>query len=686
MASGSTGKVLLIAWAGADLKIARPLIDAGRMPNLKRLLDEGASGSLTSLQPMVPAVTWTSAATGKRPAKHGVHGAAEIRPDGAGVRAATSTGRATRALWNILTRNGLRTCCVDWPASHPAEPVNGVCVTDAYAVPPRAPGAAWPPPAGAVHPPELRDPLAALRTRPEDIDPSALRACIPGAARIDQDTDHRLATCAASLASAAAAHAAATWCLEHRPWDVAMLFYGGIERFCDAFLPYHPPGLTHVGDDDFSLYRGVVSAAYGFHDMMLGRLLQLAGNDLTVLLVSDHGYHTGARRLNHPARMAEEAQASYRAQGFCVMHGPRVRRGAAIQGTLLDVAPTVLAMLGVPIGGDMDGRPWADAIEGPVEVDRVMSWDAAPGDAGQHPAEARVTAADSAEAIRHLLELGYVEPNAPHVRAVLDRTADDNQFNLARSLADAGQVERAIPLLEALVRRRPERGAYGRALFEAYFSAGRNADCRRLAQSAWDAGRRGPLIHLALGAVEMADRHAEAALHHLKQAEAADATMPGLHVLIGRAYARLQRWADAERAFARAAELDPDSDTAWHGLATAELGLAKFKAAAEHARRAIALRPNYPEAHYHLGVALARLGRAPDAAAALRQSVALRPDLLAAYARMVELYDGPLSDPAAARECKRRADEIILRRRLRRRPAPGASAPASGAAGSRPGG
>jgi Flp pilus assembly protein TadD len=683
-----TGKLIVIAWAGADLNLARPLIDAGRMPNLKRLLDAGASGSLTSLQPMVPAVTWTSAATGKRPAKHGVHGATEIRPDGAGVRAASSTSRSAKALWNILAQNGLRTTCVNWPASHPAEPVNGVCVTDAYAVPPRAPGAPWPLPARAVHPPELRDPLAALRTRPEDIDPSALLACIPGAARIDQGKDNRLATCAAALASAAAAHAAATWCLEHQPCDVAMLCYGGIEHFCDAFLPYHPPGQPHVSEDDLALYRGVVSAAYAFHDLMLGRLLQLAGPDVTVLLVSDHGYHLGARRLRQPPRTPEEAQAAYRPQGFCVLHGPRVKRGAAIQGTLLDVAPTVLTLLGLPIGGDMDGRPWANAIDANLEVDRVMSWDDVQGDAGQHPAGARVTAADSEQAIRHLVELGYSEPNPPQLQSMLDRTTDENQFNLARSLADASQVERAIPLLEALVMRRPERPAYGQALFEAYFSAGRNADCRRLATSAWDAGQRGPLIHLALGAVEMADRHAEAALHHLEQAEAADATMPGLHVLIGRAYARLRRWADAERAFARAAELDPDGDTAWHGLATAGLGLGKFEAAVEHARRAIVLRPNYPEAHYHLGVALMRLGRATDADAALRQSIALRPDLLAAYARLVELYDGPLSDSAAAREYKRRADEIILRRRLRRRsaPAPGASAPASGAAGSRPGG
>src|SRR6185436_1500318 len=108
MASAGAGKVLLIGWAGADWNLARPLVDARRMPHLKRLIEGGAAGSLASLQPIVPAVTWTSAATGKRPAKHGIHGADELRPDGSGVRAASSTSRSSKALWNIVMQNGLR--------------------------------------------------------------------------------------------------------------------------------------------------------------------------------------------------------------------------------------------------------------------------------------------------------------------------------------------------------------------------------------------------------------------------------------------------------------------------------------------------------------------------------------------------------------------------------------------------
>ena len=690
MTSRVAEKLLLIGWAGADWQLVRPLMDEGRMPHLRRLVDAGASGSLTSLQPMIGPMAWTSAATGKRPHRHGVHGFVEPTPDGEAVRAAGSTSRTCKALWNILTQNGLRTHCVNWPASHPAEPVNGVCVSDRFALPPQAPAAPWPVARKSVHPPELAAELSALRLRPEEVDGSMLRELVPEAARVDQERDRRLLACAAILASCATAHAVATWCLEHRPWDFAAVWYGGIEQFCDAFLPYHPPKLPGVSDDDFNLYRGVVAAAYQFHDLMLGRLLHLAGHDTTVVLVSDHGYRTATGRVAQPARSVEARLASYGPQGLCVLRGPRVKRGETLEGvTLLDVAPTVLAVLGLPAGGDMDGRAWVEALEDSVEPDRVMSWERVPGDAAQHPPEARVTPAEAAEAVRHLVDLGYVDPGDDGARREVRRVIDDNDFNLARALIDARQPTRAIELLEALVRRRPDCAAYAHTLFEAWYMAGRTADCRRMVEAAWARGERGAAVQLAMGAVELADRRAESALKYLAAAERDDAALPALHVTAGRAYARLRRWELAERAFSTAARRDAGNAAAWHGLATAALALDRNEQAAEHALRAVGLRGDYPEAHYHLGVALARLGRPTDSAAALRRALALRPAMLAAMARLVELYEGPLAETARARQLRRDAQEVMLRRRLARRgsaPAAGASGPPSGAAGIPPGG
>lgn len=698
-------KVLLVGWDAADWKLIRPLVARGWLPHLQKLIAGGASGNLASLRPMLSPMLWTSIATGKRPHKHGIHGFTEPRPDGDGIRAVASTSRTTKAIWNILTQQGLRSCCVNWYASHPAEPINGVNVSNRFAVTPPGPGLPWPLSEGTVHPPELREVLSQVRVRPEEMDASTLLPFIPRAARIDQDRDKRLLACAVILAQTATVHGAATWCLEHRPWDFAAVLYSGIDQFCHLFMEYQPPRRAGVSQEEFDLYQGVVTSAYRFHDMMLGRLIELAGDDATILLVSDHGYQ--ARPASRPgadnaaARTLEALALEHRPHGVCVMHGPHVNAGQTIEGaSLLDVTPTVLRLFGLPAGADMDGRAWVEALDVPhnnasAAAERVPSWDRVPGEAGMHPAEQRESPAESLEAVRHLIELGYVEPPDEDVREAIHRTLADNRFNLARSLLDARQPEGAIEMLEGLVHDRPAHPGYNAALFEAYYAAGQNADGRRIAEAMWARGFRGPLAHLAMAVVHLAERKIDTALQHLEEAERANPDLPGLHVLSGRAWLRLQQWDRAERAFEQALRHDHDDASAWHGLACAALGSGQYERAAEQALHAVGLRGDYAEAHYHLGVALILLNRPRDAEAALRRCLALRPGLLAAYGRLLDLYGdgGLLADPIRARQCRQEANDLILQRQLRRpgatsdsatpAPAPAASAPPF-AAGARP--
>ncbi|WP_295885989.1 alkaline phosphatase family protein, partial [uncultured Thiohalocapsa sp.] len=67
-------KTLLIGWDAADWKVISPLIDAGEMPNLKHLVENGVMGNLATLYPVLSPMLWTSIATGKRAHKHGIHG------------------------------------------------------------------------------------------------------------------------------------------------------------------------------------------------------------------------------------------------------------------------------------------------------------------------------------------------------------------------------------------------------------------------------------------------------------------------------------------------------------------------------------------------------------------------------------------------------------------------------------
>jgi predicted AlkP superfamily phosphohydrolase/phosphomutase len=46
-------KLLLVGWDAADWEMIHPLLDAGRMPHLKRLIEAGVMGNLLTLQPML---------------------------------------------------------------------------------------------------------------------------------------------------------------------------------------------------------------------------------------------------------------------------------------------------------------------------------------------------------------------------------------------------------------------------------------------------------------------------------------------------------------------------------------------------------------------------------------------------------------------------------------------------------
>ena len=77
-------KVLLIGWDAADWKVINPLMEAGEMPALEGLINEGVMGNLATLEPSFSPMLWTSIASGKRAHKHGILGF--IEPDSTGLK------------------------------------------------------------------------------------------------------------------------------------------------------------------------------------------------------------------------------------------------------------------------------------------------------------------------------------------------------------------------------------------------------------------------------------------------------------------------------------------------------------------------------------------------------------------------------------------------------------------------
>ncbi len=171
--------MLLIGWDAADWKVIHPLMDAGHMPTLEGLIERGVIGDLRTLDPPLSPMLWTSIATGKTADEHGALGFTEPTPDGKSLRAVHGTARKSKALWNILQQEGLKSHVIGWWPSHPAEPLHGVTVSNFYHRAVDRWDKPWPLARGSVHPPELADTMAALRVHPEELGAEHLLPFVP---------------------------------------------------------------------------------------------------------------------------------------------------------------------------------------------------------------------------------------------------------------------------------------------------------------------------------------------------------------------------------------------------------------------------------------------------------------------------------------------------------------------------
>ena len=645
MAERLAKKLLLVGWDAADWKIIDPLLASGQMPALAGLIEQGAMGNLATLRPILSPMLWNSIATGKRADKHGILGFIEPRADGSGIQPVSSTSRKTKAFWNILSQNGLRGHVINWFASHPAEPIRGACVSemfvkvgDAKATVMPAPPLP-PPPADSVWPPELSDSLAELRVRPQDIGPYHLSPFVPSLGEIPANETGPITGMRKMLARCATVHAVATDLMEREPWDYCAAYYEAIDHFCHGFMQYHPPRMPHVEERLFERYKHVVAGIYRFHDMMLERLLQLAGDDATVILVSDHGFLSNELRPIDTPQHPAGPEAWHRYHGVIAMKGPHVIRDERVHGaTLLDIAPTILASFGVPVGRDMDGKVLAQCFDRPPQVERVDTWDTVPGDAGMHAPETQIDPYAQQEALRQLVELGYIAPPDPdHERAIRIATTE-SRFNLAGVYQDADRPRDALAIVEQLHEQDPSSPRFRILLASLYYALGRLADARRLIESIGDAGQRSPRLNMTLGAIEFAEGNVNAAMDLLTRAERVEPRLPTLHCQIGVVYAKQRRWADAERAFRKALDIDGDAALAHYGLGNAALHLGRAEEAVEHTLRAVGLMHFFPRAHLQLGIALVRIGWLARATEAFRTASTLRPAWVAPHRFLTALH------------------------------------------------
>ena len=518
------GRILVIGWDGADWESIRPLVAAGQMPHLARLLADGAYGDLRSYDPMFSPLLWTTVATGKAPTEHGIADftVKDVRSDSR--RMITSDFRKVKALWSVFSDFGRPSAWLAWWASYPAEPIDGVIVSDVLSSTLLARGVD---PAvemsNVATPPEFLEKRKHLLTPRTSITRADVERFFPvseeqwSAAldelsrprskeprkRGEEDEQNPAAFVVRVLVQARTYHALAKDLVRSGTPFVAV-YYEAIDMMGHRFQHFRPPKMQMVKPEDYDRFRDAVSRWYVYQDELLGDLLAETSRDTIVVLVSDHGFLTGDKRLEGVLPYTSVQPAEWhRDWGIVALHGPGIRPGRMEPASIYDIAPTLLYLEGLPLAVDMPGRLLSSALT-PETLRRsppasIRSYELA-GSRMTHQAAGAVDPAAMEEMMANLRALGYVggEPaDAPapaaspegHEATAAAGDVDTQVYyhrNLAVSYIKQGRFREAESELLAANRRKPLGKTFS-MLSEVRASQGRFKDAATTLEEGWKA-------------------------------------------------------------------------------------------------------------------------------------------------------------------------------------------------------
>ena len=639
MSNQKAKKVLVIGWDAADWKIIRPLIESGEMPTLQKFLSEGVYGNISTMDPPLSPILWTSIATGKLPEQHGILNFVEPDNVNGGIKPVSSLSRKSKAIWNILNQTGHTSNVIGWWPSNPAEPINGIMVSNLYQKSDKTPEDEWPLKPGTVHPKSLEDTFAELRIHPGELTEQHILPFIPEALNIK--TDSHVAFLAVTLAETATMQSAVTWAMENKPADFTAVYFDGIDHFCHGFMKYHPPRISdQMPEEVFNLYKDVVKGAYKFHDMMLDRLLQLTDEDTTVIILSDHGFHSDhLRPLILPSEPAGPTY-EHREYGIFCMKGPGIKKNHQLYGTtLLDIAPTLLTLYGLPIGKDMAGKPLLAAFENPVVPEYIESWEKVEGQTGMHPSDMLEDPIEANAALKQLIELGYIEDPGEDKNKASESCIRESNYFLGRSMLFSGAYEKALTVFENICEQSEEQrflSHYIHCLLELKKTERCRAVFNKMVVKMNNDFPPSLRYHEACLLLQENKQHT--ALTILKELAEKHNNIIGINIQLGNLYLSLDKTREALQSFLIAKEKNPENAGVYYGLGLCYSRLKKYENASENFLHSIELVYHNASAHYGLGEAQALLGENEYAILAFESAVSIKPGMSKARHWLSKLY------------------------------------------------
>jgi predicted AlkP superfamily phosphohydrolase/phosphomutase len=279
----------------------------------------------------------------------------------------TSALRRTQPFWTILSGFGIDVGLVRWWGSYPADEVRGFVVSEYLH---RQVREKFQPPLPRLTYPEDLFPLASSEVvSPESIDDETLARFVDETVAVESDDFPWKAELTRALADDLTVRAIGNQLRKEREPGVFATYYFGLDVIGHYFTRYHEPErFGDVSDAEIRRYGRVVESYYRHLDAIIGEHMQERADNETLIILSGHGMEALSlgRRILAPLQGSPYLSGVHEdaPDGLLLLYGPGIAPGRKLQGaSVVDVAPTLLYLMGLPLGQDMDGRLLTDCLE-----------------------------------------------------------------------------------------------------------------------------------------------------------------------------------------------------------------------------------------------------------------------------------------------------------------------------------
>ncbi|MFL7838433.1 MAG: alkaline phosphatase family protein [Candidatus Promineifilaceae bacterium] len=269
--SHSPGKTIVIGLDGATFDLIKPWAAEAYLPNLNKIMQEGAHGDLGSTLPPMTAPAWTAFATGCNPGKHRLYDWIAREPDSYRFTPVTALDGKAPTIYSLLSQYGRKVVALNIPMTYPPTPVNGVMVSG---MPTPSTDVRFTYPEQTYQ--EILDAVGDYILYPD-----------PGEAYSDSGIDSFLEKL---YRSADLRMQTFAYLREREDPDFAMMVFNGTDTISHALWKFMDPAHPLHDPTKAEKYGNAIRDYYQYVDSLLGGVINSLDQNTTLMVMSDHGF------------------------------------------------------------------------------------------------------------------------------------------------------------------------------------------------------------------------------------------------------------------------------------------------------------------------------------------------------------------------------------------------------------